>query len=201
MPTTNALGLTDFSPLSLSLGGTNADLSSSMGVIISQGGTDPSYCLTGDVGTLVVYTDNSGHVDIIAPGASGTVLTSAGTSAIPVYQALPSSIVTYNNITGSTVAMAANNGYIINTAGACTLTLPSTCALGTVFYIYGANAANIWHIAQNASQSIYFGAVTTTSGTGGYLQATAARDCVSLICTTANTQFLVTNNIGTITYN
>jgi hypothetical protein len=79
-----------------------------------------------------------------------------------------------------------------------TATLPTTAALGTEFKIVG-KAAGLWTIAQNSGQSIVFGSSTTTVGTGGSLSSTLAADCVSVVCTTANTTFTVYNAIGNLT--
>ena len=58
----------------------------------------------------------------------------------------------------------------------------------------------IWKIAQNASQQIQFGNVTTTSGTGGSLTSSAAGDCIKLVCITANTLWEVQSVQGNINY-
>ena len=59
----------------------------------------------------------------------------------------------------------------------------------------------LWRISQNAGQFINFGIATTATGTGGYLSATSQYDCVKLLCTSANTTFVVTSSIGNIFYN
>ena len=52
--------------------------------------------------------------------------------------------------------MSVNNGYIANNAGLVTLTLPDTAALGDEVLVQGKGAGG-WLIAQNASETIYFG--------------------------------------------
>ena len=106
--------------------------------------------------------------------------------------------ITWTEITGTTQAAAVDNGYICNNSALVTVTLPSTCAVGKIISIAG-KGAGLWKIAQNANQIIYFGDQNTTTGTAGYLAAQNRRDCVELICVTANTEFQVRSVIGNIT--
>ncbi len=94
--------------------------------------------------------------------------------------------------------MAVNTGYTANNAALVTLTLPATAAFGSVIAVVG-KGAGLWKIAQNASQTIHFGFVNTTTGTGGSLASTLQYDVVYLVCTTANTDFTVVQSIGNIT--
>jgi hypothetical protein len=56
-----------------------------------------------------------------------------------------------------------------------------------------------WRIAQNASEVIHFGKTDTTTGTGGYLESTLARDSVELICCVTDNEWNVVSSIGNIT--
>jgi len=115
-----------------------------------------------------------------------------GTATIP-------SGFTWNNVTGTSAAMAVNNGYIANNAGLVTLTLPATAAVGSVIAVAGSGAGG-WKIAQNSGQTIHFGNVNTTTGSGGSLASSLRYDSVSVVCNVANTDFVVTSSIGNITY-
>lgn len=108
---------------------------------------------------------------------------------------------TWSTVTGTTQAIAVNNGYVANNAGLVTATLPSTASLGDKIQITGINNATGWKIAQNASQQIFFGNQNTTSGTGGSLASTGTRDFVELTCVVAgsSTVYNVTASIGNIT--
>jgi len=106
--------------------------------------------------------------------------------------------ITWNEVTGTSQAAAVDNGYICNNSALVTVTLPSTCAVGKIISIAG-KGAGLWKIAQNASQIVYFGDQNTTTGTAGYLAAQNRRDCVELICITADTEFQVRSVIGNIT--
>ncbi len=76
--------------------------------------------------------------------------------------------------------------------------MPVTAAFGSEFQIVGTTAAG-WRIAQNASQSIGFGSVSTTAGVGGSLSSTALGDTVHILCTVANTGFRVLDAVGNLT--
>jgi hypothetical protein len=96
--------------------------------------------------------------------------------------------------------MVANGGYITtDDATRVELTLPDTCAVGSVFKIVGEGDAG-WKVIQNAGDTIRFGNVATTTGAAGYIESLDKGDCVELVCIVANTDYRVTNAIGNITY-
>lgn len=92
----------------------------------------------------------------------------------------------WTEVTTTTQAMAADNGYVANNAGLVTLTLPATAAFGTAISVVGKGAGG-WLIAQNASQVIQVGSVGSTAGVGGSVASSNRYDSIDLICTTANT--------------
>lgn len=94
-----------------------------------------------------------------------------------------------------------NTGTVANKAGLLTMTLPATAVLGDTIRITGINTAVGWRIAQNANQQIHFGNLSTTAGVGGYLEATAIRDSVELVCVVAgaSTEYNVISSVGNIT--
>lgn len=105
--------------------------------------------------------------------------------------------ITWSIITADQSAVV-DNGYICNKGTLLTLTLPTTSAVNTVIRVAGMNAG-LWKIAQNASQKIHFGNVTTTTGTGGSLASVHARDAVELICVVADLEWNVISSVGNIT--
>jgi hypothetical protein len=129
-------------------------------------------------------------------GSTGQVLTVVGGTAAWAAAGGGGGI-TYTNVTGTSQAMAVNTGYIANNAALVTLTLPATAAIGSVIPVVG-NGAGGWKIAQNAGQNIMFGVADTTTGTGGSLASTNEDDCVELVCTVANTTFVVRNSVGNV---
>ena len=95
-------------------------------------------------------------------------------------------------------SLTVNTGVLANkSSGTLTLTLPTTAAVGTSIRVSGMQ--NTWRVAQNASQKINFGSISTTTGTGGYLESTNARDSVELVCCVANTEWNVVSSIGNMT--
>ncbi len=105
---------------------------------------------------------------------------------------------TWSEVTGTSQAGAVNNAYILNNAGLVTLTIPTTAAVGDIVRVVGKGAGG-WLIAQNASENINFGNLTTTTGVGGSLASTNRYDCVELVCTVANTTWTVMSSVGNIT--
>lgn len=143
---------------------------------IGSTGADPS-AATLTAGTGVSITNGAGSITVNALGGG----------------------LSWTVVTGTTQAMAINNGYIANNAGLVTATLPATSAVGDTVAITGINNATGWKIAQNAGNTIFFGNATTTAGTGGSLASTATRDTVYLVCMTANATWNVVTSVGNIT--
>lgn len=100
-------------------------------------------------------------------------------------------------VTGTSQAGATNTAYVTNNAGLCTVTIPSTMAVGDEFRVIGLGAGG-WKIAQNASQLINFGNQVTTTGTGGSLSSSNQFDTIHLKCTVANTTWSVVAVQGNI---
>lgn len=129
---------------------------------------------------------------------AGTVSTSATGSTLTITGG--SAGFAWNNTTGATQAMAAENGYIDNGSGSPTVfTLPSTATVGQRVAVQG-SGTGLWSIAQNAGQTIHFGVVNTTTGVGGSLAATNRYDAIFLICNVVDTDFVVQSVMGNITY-
>lgn len=138
-------------------------------VIVGSTGADPvSTTLT--AGTGISVTNGAGTITIAATGTSPTWAVETTTSR----------------------TLVANDAIITNNAALVTLTLPTTCAVGSEFYVVGLGAGG-WKIAQNASQLIHLGNQVTTTGTGGSLASTNQYDSVSLVCVVANTTFVQIN--------
>ncbi len=106
--------------------------------------------------------------------------------------------ISWSEVTGTSQTAAINTGYILNNAGLVTLTLPTTAAVGSVVEVRG-KGAGLWRVAQNASEIIHFGRLNTTTGTGGYVQATHRYDCMTLTCIVADTEWVVSGSQGNMT--
>ena len=147
--------------------------------------------ITGDTGGALSPT--AGNWNIVGAGTvstsgSGSTLTITGTGGS----------FTWNEVVGTTQAMAVNNGYILNNGSEVTATLPSTAAVGDIVAVVGKGAGG-WKIAQNSGQTIHFGSSDTTTGATGYLEFTNQYDSIELICITANTDWVGRNSVGNIT--
>lgn len=106
----------------------------------------------------------------------------------------------WSEVTTTSQAMAADSGYVANNVGLVTLTLPAIAPQFSVVSVVGKGSGG-WTIAQNAAQTIYYGNATTTPGVGGSLSSALQRDCVTLMCITANNEWEVMQGPqGNITY-
>lgn len=167
---------------SLLLGGANSHTINNLGVAtngqlpIGSTGADPVLA-TITAGTGISVTNGAGSITISGTGGG----------------------LTWTDVTGTTQAMAVNNGYTANNAGLVTLTLPASAAYGSTMAVCGKGAGG-WKIAQNSGQTIHFGSSAgTTSGVGGSLASTNQYDVVFILCTVANTDFTVIDSIGNLT--
>lgn len=131
----------------------------------------------------------SNAISRVAVGTNGQVLTADSGAANGVsWQTPASSSWSWVEETGTSAALVAKQAVIANNAALVTLTLPATAAVGDEFWVVG-KGAGLFRIAQNASQLIHLGSSDSTTGTGGYVEATNRRDAVRLVCTVANTEF------------
>lgn len=149
--------------------------------------------LTGNSGGAVSPT--AGNINVVGSGGV-TIAGNPGTSTLTV--SVSGTGLTWTEVTGTSASMAVDNGYIANNAGLVTLTLPATASLGATIQVVG-KGAGLWRIAQNAGQTIHFGALDTTTGVGGSLSSILRYDCVEITCITANTDFIVTSVLGNLT--
>jgi len=162
--------------------GTNPETQLGVGTngqaLLGSTGADPVFATLTSTGGTITYTTGAGTLNLDTTGAIGT---------------------TWSVVTGTTQAATVNSGYIANNAGVVTITLPTTAAVGTLQEVTGINNATGWKIAQNASQQIFFGTSSTTAGATGFLQSSATRDSVKLVCVVANLTWNVLSSIGNIT--
>ena len=180
-------------PLSATQGGLGVASPTAHGILVAEGASAATPIVLGAGQLLIGTTSSDPSAATLTAGANTTITSISGSITIG------SSVGAWVDQTGTSVTMAVNTNYVADNAALVTLTLPSTAAFGSQFTVAGKGAGG-WKIAQAASQQINFGNVATTSGTGGSLASSNAFDVVSLVCTTANTGFLVISSIGNITY-
>lgn len=145
---------------------------------------------TEDTGTATPVANNLnifGGAGIATSGSGNTVtITATGASF------------KWNTVVGTTQTVAKENGYINSNVALTTYTLPAVAAVGDTFILAGYSAGG-WTLAQNAGQSVYLGALTSTIGAGGSLSSTKAHDTIEVVCVVANNEFQVVDVIGNIT--
>jgi len=182
-------------------------------VIVDNGGTGRTSLTDG----AVLVGDGTSAVELIGPLTDGQLLIGDTAGVSPVAATLTAgagvSIVngagtitisssaggfTWNEETGTSANLVAQNGYIANNAGVVTFTLPATASVGDSFVVTGKGAGG-WAVAQNAGQTVNFGASSTTTGAGGSLASTGQFDTIEIVCITANTDFNVVDAVGNIT--
>lgn len=141
---------------------------------VANGGTGNSAALTN--GQL--WIGKTGDVptpSTLTAGSGVTITEGAGTITIAAPASDPSAVVLANPTTSQT--LASNTTYICtNTSGGITtFTLPTSgVAVAGEFYRIVGGGSQGWKVAQNASQQISIGAVSTTSGTGGSVNSTTS---------------------------
>ena len=148
--------------------------------------------LSGDVGGSVSPSGG----DILLEGGTGITITGVPASNKLIIDATVATL-TWTRTAGPAVSMTVNNGYIPTAAGLVTFTLPALAALGDVFEIIGEGAGG-WKIAQNASQSIRYGASVATTGAAGSIASINRYDTIQITCTALNTTFSVTKSVGVL---
>ena len=156
--------------------------------VSTTGGTTNFSVLTGGTKIHNYLFDSTNST-----GATNQVLSSTASGV-----AWATGPMSWSEVTSTSQSMAINTGYIANNVALVTLTLPTTAALGSVIEVVG-KGAGLWKIAQNTGEQIHFGNINTTSGTGGYLQATLTYDAIRIVCTVADTEWTVTSSQGNIT--
>ena len=128
---------------------------------------------------------------------AGGITTSASGSTVTVTGG--ASALAWTEVTGTSQAMAVNNGYILNNSGLVTATLPATAAVGQIVAVVGKGAGG-WRIAQNAGDQIRLGSSASTIGVTGHIDSTNQWDCIELICTIANDEWTARSVIGNISF-
>ena len=141
----------------------------------------------------LVGTDGSKDiVNYTLVQGSGIGISQVGTD-ITISSTLPSLV--WNDISTTSQAITAGNGYVSHSASQTTFTLPATASFGSSFSILYL-APSSGQLLQNAGQTIIAGDSQTTSGTSGRIDNIDYGDVLTVLCTAANTEFMVISPIG-----
>lgn len=163
------------------------------GILLGQG-TGTAVIATAEMenGQLLIgSTGNNPTTAALTAGTGISIDNAAGAVTInAVAMQFP-----WTEVTGTTQALAINNGYIINNASAVALTLPTTGAIGSTIKIIG-KGAGLFTVTQAANQQIHFIGQSTTSGTGGSVAQISQWSAIEIVCTTADNEYTVESSSG-----
>lgn len=166
---------------------TSGTLTNCTGLPVAGGGT--GIATTTAYSVICAGTTATGPFQSLAAlGASGTVLTSNGASALPSFQAAAGGGLTWNTVSGTSQSAAVSNGYVNTSGSLCTITLPTTFAVGATVAIQGAGTG-LWKLAAGTATTIQFGQTATSSA--GSITAAAQYDSIMVIGIVANTTWAV----------
>lgn len=133
--------------------------------------------------------------------ANNSILQTNGSGVPSFATSLPSGTTFISTVDQNTssVTLAVNTQYITdNGASLVTYTLPTTCAIGSIFKIRGKSSGG-WKVAQSSGQQIQVGSSASTSGATGSIASSNQWDCVDLTCVTANNIFVANAVQGNLT--
>lgn len=148
-------------------------------ILVGATGADCAWLAAGDANKVLTAHGAGNAVTWEAPGAGATWMTKANAAA--------------------DATATVNYAYTINhatPANLLTLTLPATAAVGDRVEIVG-NTAGMWKLVAAGGDTIKLGGATTSAG--GYLAATTRYDCVEVVCTVADTTWVVCSATGNLT--
>lgn len=187
------------SPIIVKEGGTGAQTLTNNGVLL--GGGISSITATAALTNGQVVIGKTGLSPVAATLSSGSgisISNGSGTITISSTTAAGGGVV-WTDVTGSTQAIVAGNGYLADRGGGVAFTLPASSTIGDVFVIVGVQGS--WTLAQAANQQIKIGNKATTVGATGSLASTAANDCIYAVAsnTSASSVWIVFNSMGNIT--
>lgn len=124
------------------------------------------------------------------------ICTTTGTSSTAVWTniAAGSGLFQWTTISGTSQNAAINNGYVIGNALQTTVTLPGIAPVGALVSIAGEGAGG-WILAANTGQTIKMAGTSTS--TAGSLTSADQFDSIQVVCSVANTTWVVQSAITT----
>jgi hypothetical protein len=183
-------------PLTVPGGGTGLTSATAHGVLIGEGTSAMAVSAAGTNGQAFLGSTGADPVFATLTTSTGVgYTTGAGTLAVDV-----KSGGFKINAASTGGSLVAQNSYTVTQSAQTSFALPATAAVGDMFLIAsGTGNTSGWIITQGASQEIWSGTNHTTNGTGGTL-AGAIHTSALLMCTVANTDFIVLGNTTGYTF-
>lgn len=180
-------------------GGTGASSLTDHGVLLGSGTAAVTATAVGATGEIFVGVTGA-DATWLAAGDANKVLTAHGAGSAVTWETpgAGTTWLTKSNATGDATATV-NYAYTINhatPANLLTITLPATAAVGDRVEIVG-NTAGMWKLVAAAGDTIKL--LSSTTSAGGYLLATTQYDCVEVVCTVADTTWVVCSSMGNLT--
>lgn len=151
----------------------------------------PSWSGTMTNGQLIIGSTTATPTAATLTSGTGISITN-GAGSITI--ASTGSGMSWTTVSGTTQAAAVNNGYITNNAGAVTVTLPTTFAIGDTVTIKGLGAGG-WVLAAGTATTIRMGSSVTSSA--GSLTSANQYDTVKVTGLVANTTWSVDYSLST----
>jgi hypothetical protein len=105
---------------------------------------------------------------------------------------------TYSAVVGTTQSAEVDKGYLTMDSGQVVVTLPSTAAVGKAIGVTGYGTGG-WKIAQNASQSVKYLGLTTTTGVSGSITSVNFDGAIIVRCAVADNGWVVETSHGSFT--
>lgn len=155
------------------------------GVVTPIAVTDGQIAIGSSIGAPIAATLTAGTGIAVTNGHNSITIASTGVGSL-----------VWNDVAGTTQSAVVNNGYICSNAAQTTVTLPATCAEGSVFAVQGKGAGG-WILQMNGGQTLHLGSVASTAA--GSATSTNQWDSLTIVCVTANTTFAAISSVGNIT--
>ena len=178
-------------------GGTGRATLTNHGLLVGAGAAAITQLANATNGQIPIGSTGADPVlATIAAGTGITIVNGAGSISISA----SGSGFTWNDVTGGSASMVAENGYVADSGSLTTLTMPTNNSLGDTIKVVGKGSGG-WTIVTGLLQNIKFGSAATTATTGS-LSSTNANDCLDLVCTAPSITapiFTVVSSIGNIT--
>ena len=183
-------------PVTVPGGGTGLTSATAHGVLVGEGTSAMHVTTAGTNGQVLLGSTG-------ADPAFGTLTTSTGVEFTTGAHALAVDVKQGGfkiNAASTGGTLVAQNSYTVTQAAQTSFALPATAAVGDMFLIAsGTGNTSGWIITQGAGQEIWSGTSHTTNGATGTL-AGAIHTSVLLMCTNANTDFVVLGNTTGYTF-